>query len=395
MKIVAVLEGDATHGGGFNQALNAVLQMRRVCEGRFAFEVLADRDGSVGLLRKLGITATRIRFSFLDRLISYFGSHAWWYLLQTRLRLVGPFERALLARGCDLVYFATPSAKATSLQRLNYIMTVWDLCHRDAPEFPEIREFAEYQVRERLFRTVLAPAVAILADSQRLADNAARRYGVDRERFLAMPFAPSALLDTSLSADRSAVLRKHGLMEGYYFYPAQFWAHKNHVRIVQALALLRKQGTQATAVFAGGDKGNRSHVERLADKLDVRKQVHFLGFVPAEDMRALYEGACALVMPTYFGPTNIPPLEAWMTGTPVIYSALFGDEIGDAALLVSVDSAADLARAMAACADPATRARLVDAGTARLRELDQARKRAEEDLLARLIGFEARRSCWA
>lgn len=394
MKVVAVLEGDATHGGGFNQALNAVLQMHRVCEGRFAFEVLADRDESVGLLHKLGITATRIRFSFLDRLISYFGSHAWWYLLQARVRLVGPFERTLLAHGCDLVYFATPSAKATSLQRLNYVMTVWDLCHRDAPEFPEIREFAEYQVRERLFRAALVPAVAILTDSERLADNAARRYGVDRERFLAMPFAPSALLDTSLSADKSTVLRKHGLAEGYYFYPAQFWAHKNHVRIVQALALLRKQGTQATVVFVGGDKGNRSHVERLADRLDVRKQVHFLGFVPAEDMRALYEGARALVMPTYFGPTNMPPLEAWMTGTPVIYSSLFREQVGDAAICVDVEDTADLARAMAACADAQTRARLASAGALRLQEIAQQRTLAERDLLARLARFEARRSCW-
>jgi glycosyltransferase involved in cell wall biosynthesis len=291
------------------------------------------------------------------------------------------------------VYFAAPSAKAKALQRLNYIATVWDLCHRDAPEFPESREF--FQVREHLYRGLLAPAVAILTDSPTLADATAHRYGVDRGKILPMPFAPAAFLDHETSTDKAAVLRKYGLEEGYFFYPGQFWAHKNHVRILEALALLRDRGERRTAVFAGGDQGNRAHVEATTNRLALREQVRFLGFVPAEDIRGLYEGASAVVMPTYFGPTNIPPLEAWVTGKPLVYSAQFKEQVGEAAICVNPDDATELAEGMLACARGDICANLVKEGAVRLREIEQQRTEAESALLRRLLQFESKRACWA
>jgi hypothetical protein len=156
MKIIAVLEGDATDGGGFAQSLNAALQMRRLCDGRFEFEVLTDRSANVAALAQLGIVATLAPYTLRDKLLALLRASAWGNALQRRLRMVGPFEKALFARGCDLAYFLAPSNRARSLQKLNYIATLWDLCHRDTPEFPEVREFGEFQVRERLFGAVLA-----------------------------------------------------------------------------------------------------------------------------------------------------------------------------------------------------------------------------------------------
>lgn len=394
MKVVAILEDDVASGGGFNQALNAVLQMREICQGRFDFEVLTTEEANVAVLRKLNVPAETFAFSIADNLLSYLSSSPWWHLFQVRLKLTAPLEKKLLRRGCDLVYFVMPSARPNILQRLNFIATVWDLCHRDTPEFPEVREFARFQARERLYRTSLPSAFAILTDSDALAAAVSRRYGVDRERLLPMPFAPAPFLSAGAAAQKPAVLAKYALAEGYFFYPAQFWAHKNHVRILQALLLLRNRGHRLRVAFAGGDQGNRAHVERFVDAHALRDQVQFLGFVPAEDMRGLYEGCCAVVMPTYFGPTNIPPLEAWLIGKPLIYSSDFKEQAGDAALCVNPDDANELAEAMRACTDAGTRADLVRSGTLRLRQIEQHRKEAESALLERLRQFEARRSCW-
>ena len=395
MRIVAVLEGAATDGGGFNQALNAILQMQRLCAGRYDFEVLTDREANVAHLASLGIAAAHFRLAFLDKLIGFLCSQGWWFALQARLRLVSPFEQRLLRQGCDLVYFLTPSARAKTLQRLNYVATVWDLCHRDTPEFPEVREFEQFRIREHLYRGLLPPAVAILVDSPALADAATRRYGVDRDRLVAMPFGASAFLDAGTSVAKEAVLARYGLEEGYFFYPAQFWAHKNHVRILEALALLRARGVRPRVVFAGSDQGRRAHVERQIDAQGLQEQVRILGFVPAEDLRGLYDGCAALVMPSYFGPTNIPPLEAWLLGKPVIYSTRCAEQAGEAALCVDPDDAEALAAAMQACGEAATRERLVAAGSARLRAIERQREDAEAELLERLRRFEARRRCWS
>jgi glycosyltransferase involved in cell wall biosynthesis len=272
--------------------------------------------------------------------------------------------------------------------------TVWDLCHRDAPEFPEVHEFGAFFARERHYRNNLGPAVVVLTDSDRLAKSAADRYGIDPDRFLPMPFAPSPFLDQVHSMSKDAVLGKYRLEEGHFFYPAQFWAHKNHIRILEALLLLKADGWDPKVVFCGKDFGGRSHLEAFVSNQGLQKQVMLLGFVPAEDMRGLYESSIAVVMPTYFGPTNLPPLEAWSLGKPLIYSAHLAEQAGDAALLVDPDNAGELATAMRRCKDPAVRAQLVEAGRRRLQYVAEQREAAENALLRRLDQFAARRRCW-
>lgn len=396
MKVLAVFDVAIGAGGGFNQALTAILQMGRVCKGRFDFEVVTASRENVAILERLGVASSVDVTSIRDRLVSRLLSvplirrvrdgfdKTWRY----------PIEERLLARKADIIYLVGGYSVASYLRTLNYIFTVWDLCHRDHPEFPEVRNYGEFQKREEAYQRMLTPAQLILTDSAQLVESIARRYGVDPERMLPMPFAPAPFIDSALATAREDVLRKYGLVEGYLFYPAQFWAHKNHVRILEALVLLRARDQRPTAVFSGGDQGNRAYVERLVAQHDLREQVRFIGFAPAEDMRGLYEGCHAVVMPTYFGPTNIPPLEAWLLGKPVIYSAHLQEQVWDAALLADADDATQLAAAMEKVRDPETCSALVRAGTLRLKELERQRIESELELVKRLMQFEARRRCW-
>ena len=53
MKVIAILEHSITGGGGFNQALNAILQMKKICKGRFEFEVFSTHAENYAHLQKL------------------------------------------------------------------------------------------------------------------------------------------------------------------------------------------------------------------------------------------------------------------------------------------------------------------------------------------------------
>ena len=61
-------------------------------------------------------------------------------------------------------------------------------------------------------------------------------------------------------------------------------------------------------------------------------------------MPELYRRARALVMPTFCGPTNIPPLEAFVVGCPVAISGIYGmpDQVGDAGLLFDPESVEEI-----------------------------------------------------
>jgi len=395
MKIIAVLESPVTSGGAFNQGLNAIIQMSDICKGRFEFEVFVAHVENIKFLEKLGLKCAWFGPSRLERVIARANLKSWWQTRQGRKKNISSFEKKLVEHGADLVYFLTHSSGSEDLQQLNYITTAFDLCHRDTPEFPEVRWFGEFQAREQHFKNNLTAAFLVITESEHLSDLVSQRYGFDHERCLAIPTSPSPLLQDEFTADKSSVLKKYDLIEGYFFYPAQFWSHKNHVRILEALVLLREEGVNLRMVFAGSDQGNRKHVENLVAHYSLSEQVQFLGFVPAEHMHGLYDGCKAVVMPTYFGPTNLPPLEAWMIGKPLVYSAHLKEQAGDAAVYANPDSAMELAEAMKACCDPEIATRLVENGTLRLHQLKQQREASEAELINRLLQFETRRKCWA
>ena len=103
-----------------------------------------------------------------------------------------------------------------------------------------------------------------------------------------------------------------------------------------------------TLVLVGSDKGNRTFVERRAAELGISHKVLFLGFVPTEDLVGLYTNAKALVYPSFSGPENLPPLEAFALGCPATVANYRGaeEQLGDAAVLFDPMSPAAIADAI-------------------------------------------------
>ncbi len=109
----------------------------------------------------------------------------------------------------------------------------------------------------------------------------------------------------------------------YIFYPAQFWPHKNHIRLLKALT---KLDASFNLVLTGYDHGNLSYVKHKVAEMRLTDRVKILGFVKSEELVLLYRNAYALVYPSLFGPDNIPPLEAMAVGCPVLCARMIGME---------------------------------------------------------------------
>ena len=257
----------------------------------------------------------------------------------------------------DLMFYPTGDELSFHLG-IPYVVAIHDLQHRLQPEFPEVSADGEWERREYMLSRCIKHAALVLADSEVGREDVLNFYGelgVTAGRVKVLPFRPAGQLERRAGkADEARVRARHNLTQPYAFYPAQFWPHKNHLTLVKAISLLVTQGVDIALVLVGSYSGTlrEQHFARVmhcASELGVADRVRHLGYVPDEDMAGLYRGAIALVMPTFFGPTNIPPLEAFSVGCPVITSDIRGvrEQVDDAGLLAdprSPDAIADAVR---------------------------------------------------
>ena len=192
-------------------------------------------------------------------------------------------------------------------------------------------------------------------------------------------------------------MQKHGITNEFLLYPAQFWPHKNHVNLLRALDLLRSDhGLRPSLVLTGSDQGNREHVRKLISELHLSEQVFDLGFIPRDDLTCLYASATALVYPSFFGPDNLPPLEAFVLRCPAVAADVPGarEQLGEAPLYFNPADPQEIAAKIAEVLDNKdTRRRSIEEGA------KIARQRTPEAYVSAIYSlldeFEPIRRCWS
>jgi glycosyltransferase involved in cell wall biosynthesis len=384
VKIAVVLDSEIRSGGGFNQSVSALKQFVRLMDRKCELTVIATHRKSCESIAQMKIAVDHYSPRLRDKFFPAIFSGLLMMKVAKKLRLKSPFQAMLLRSNIDLVYFLSPSSLAQTLTETNYILTVWDQCHLDWPEFPEVRTDFEFSVRDSYYRQVVPRAILTIADSEALKSKLERTYGVDSERVISMPFAPGFEVGDAMEV-------KDG---DYLFYPAQFWPHKNHNLILEAVGLLRSKGIDQKVVFVGSDQGNRDHLVGRIKALAISDLVSLKGFVSKEEVRSLFAGCKALVMPTFFGPTNIPPLEAWQMGKPVLYSKhLSGDLNGSVVAFDNCDPQS-LVSAIESLENRESRARVIANGFSELQRLSKQRATAEQKFENRIELFGRLRRTW-
>jgi tetratricopeptide (TPR) repeat protein len=159
--------------------------------------------------------------------------------------------------------------------------------------------------------------------------------------------------------------------------------------------LREKHDLDFSVVFTGADHGNKKYIQEKVSELGLTNKVFFLGLVSFEVLSWLYKKAFALIYPTFFGPENLPPLEAFAFGCPVIASNVPGSEeqLGDAAILINPINEEEIANAVRKLYDdPALRQTLIKRGQARVSKLQE--NNFVDRMMLILDQFEPIRRCW-
>ena len=224
----------------------------------------------------------------------------------------------------------------------------------------------ELRSREATYQYFCSKAAYVPVNSRWVADDLASQYGVAREKLKLIPWAPANRNEGPPSLEEiKAVCDKLQVQpNAFLLYPAAFWAHKNHRKLVEALALFRIHGREPPLlVFTGALMPFALEVLRRAAFLGVGDRIRFAGHVTRQELRTLYALSRGVVVPTRFEAGSSPVWEAFTFGVAVACSSVTSlpAQTAGAALLFDAEDESDVARVLwKLWTEPRTRAALVE-----------------------------------
>jgi glycosyltransferase involved in cell wall biosynthesis len=249
----------------------------------------------------------------------------------------GTVERADI----DVMHFPIQDAFTTAIPS---IYQPHDLQHLHLPELFSGWERAR---RERIYRTHCQRASLVVSMTSWGRRDFIESYGLQPEKVAVVP-GGSVLREypAPKREDLDRLRSRLTLADSFLLYPAQTWPHKNHERLLEALALIRDEhGVTIPLVCPGKQTRHYGEIRSAISRLGLNSTTSFPGFVSSLELRGLYELATALVFPSRFEGWGLPVCEAFDAGLPVASSTATGlpDVVGDAGLLFDPDDVAEMA----------------------------------------------------
>jgi glycosyltransferase involved in cell wall biosynthesis len=254
-------------------------------------------------------------------------------------------------------------------------VTVHDLQYLEYPQY-----FSE--AKRRYLKASQGPSLkradVVMAISDFTRRDILEHFDIDVSKVVVTPPVVSEAPHIG-DADRHAVRESLGLQGDFVLYPAATYPHKNHLMLVRAFAAVAAEHdvtlvlTGATGAGAWGSAfSTQGEIAVLAEKLGVADKVRMLGYLPREQLLALYAEATMLAFPSRFEGFGLPVVEAMAAGCPVLAAdaTALPELVEGAGLLIDPDDEAEWTRQIARLlGKPTRRAELSAAGHKRATEL--------------------------
>ncbi|MGI8544958.1 MAG: glycosyltransferase family 4 protein [Aridibacter sp.] len=242
--------------------------------------------------------------------------------------------------------------------------------------YPEFFTPAEIERRESIYPSACRAADFVVVGSQFVKNDVRQKYKIDSDKIQIIPWSlPEKMFDVFTEKDAQILLEKYKCpSRPFIIYPAMTWEHKNHIRLLEAIALLRERDNLEINLICTGHKNHfYAHIKKRLIELNLEDQVKFTGIVEYEELSILYRLAQFVIIPTLFEAASGPLFEAWQHDVAATCSTITSlpEQAGDAALLFDPFSVEEIADSiMKLAADETFRAELRVKGKRRLRDFD-------------------------
>ena len=246
----------------------------------------------------------------------------------------------------DIDLFISPAISPYPHYFLNksFIFTLHDMQEKYYPYF--------FTLKDRIIRAIFNKSISkkankIICESNYVKNDIIKFLQVDESKIFVISAPPPKDFINYKFDEKNfdKIKKKYNLPDKYIFYPAQFWFHKNHIRLIEAFNFISKDHGNVHLVLTGSEQNNYKSVINKIKELNLNSKIRHLGFVDYQDLPYLYKMSLMLVMPSLFESVSIPIYEAFALKVPVCCSNITAipEQVGDAGLIFNPFDINDIA----------------------------------------------------
>jgi glycosyltransferase involved in cell wall biosynthesis len=230
------------------------------------------------------------------------------------------------------------------------VATIHDLSFEHLPETFNRRSRAQLQLTVRYTARRAAQILTLSEFSRR---DLIETYRVDPARVFVTPAAaPPHFAPVTNATELRRIRTTYGIERDYILTLGSIQPRKNLVRLIEAYSSLRQSRPDLNLpqlVLAGRRGWLEKEIFRAAAQSELRKDILFIGYVPENDLPALFSGSLCFIYPSYFEGFGLPVLEAMQCGAPVIAGnrTSLPEVVGEAGVLVDPFDTNAIAHALA------------------------------------------------
>jgi glycosyltransferase involved in cell wall biosynthesis len=232
--------------------------------------------------------------------------------------------KPLLFRNINFLYLFSHKSCFNYFPSKRIIYWVGDLQNHYFPQY-----FDSISLQKRtLFQDFLATkANKIIATSNAMKNEFREVFPNSNVNIKVVQFSVTATEIGKLDYVKFNVLEKFNIMGKYYYSPNQFWAHKNHMLLIESFKTVVERKKYAKLIFTGRESDSRNpdffnSVKNRVNELALQDNIYFLGFIPRLDQLLLMKNAHAIVQPSLYEGWSTVIEDSKILGKKVIASDL-------------------------------------------------------------------------
>lgn len=216
------------------------------------------------------------------------------------------------------------------LSSCKFVFTLHDL---QELHFPENFSKVILTWRNYMYRKLSKLSAYIITESNYVKTDIVNYLNYNPQRIIVAESPP--IFDFE-EVDGDFVKKKYKIKEGfdYVFFPAQFWKHKNHKRVINAFSKIIKKHRNIKLIITGRKSREYDNIIEQISKLKISKNILHLENIDQRDMPYFFKNSILTIAPTLHESISIPVFEAFYFNSPVCASGILAikDQVSNAGL---------------------------------------------------------------